>query len=105
MLLVLGASVAQGPKSGNIASKFIVAAIVCRMFITPLIGLCLILVGEWLQLYPDNDPVFRLVMVLQQVFPDPIFLVLSHFLGERGSLCMVNQVSEAVHPSIFQLLI
>ena len=69
IMLILGASVSRGPREASIEGKVIVAAILCRMFITPLITLSIVRLVDLMGLLPADDLVFKLVLVLQQTTP------------------------------------
>lgn len=72
MIMVLGATLANGPGEGKLPMRVILGVTLGRLVILPMFGTVVVLGSYWTGLFKPPDPVFVLVMLVQQTAPTAI---------------------------------
>ncbi|GJP35605.1 hypothetical protein CLOM_g20102 [Closterium sp. NIES-68] len=73
IMLVLGGNMISGPGGGSGLGVRTTAAISgVRLLVSPLVGMAVVLLADWLKFLPPGDKMFRLVLLLQHSMPSSI---------------------------------
>ncbi|KAJ7541936.1 hypothetical protein O6H91_10G082300 [Diphasiastrum complanatum] len=72
IMLVLGGNLVKGPGTSELGLRTTVVITFVRLFVTPLLGLGVVLSADKLGLLPPNDKMFRFVLLLQHTMPTSI---------------------------------
>ncbi|CAI5482380.1 unnamed protein product [Closterium sp. Yama58-4] len=73
IMLVLGGNMISGPGGGSGLGVQTTAAIsVVRLLVSPVVGMVVVLLAEWMNFLPPNDKMFRFVLLLQHSMPSSI---------------------------------
>ncbi|CAI5500022.1 unnamed protein product [Closterium sp. Naga37s-1] len=73
IMLVLGGNMISGPGGGSGLGLRTTAAIsAVRLLVSPVVGMVVVLLAEWMNFLPPNDKMFRFVLLLQHSMPSSI---------------------------------
>ncbi|GMJ01603.1 PIN-LIKES 6 [Hibiscus trionum] len=72
ILLALGGNLVDGPGSSRIGVRTLVAIIIGRLILVPPAGLGIVMLADKLGFLPDDDKMFRFVLLLQHSMPTSI---------------------------------
>ena len=106
MMLTLGSTLSNGPSSANLKLSTIIAVVLTRLILVPIIGGLVVVSASSLGLLPQasgggDDKLFKYVLLLQQASPTAVNLIIAATLHnscieETASLLFFEYISSAV---------
>eukprot|EP00798_Chlamydomonas_sp_ICE-L_P012698 gene12698-15930_t len=84
MIISLGATLSNGPGASKVPFRIIASVGVCRLIILPLVGLFIVMGSYHLGLFKAPDPIFLLVLLIQNTAPTAIMVHTMSAVHQNG---------------------